>query len=65
MKKAPQKFTSAPKKAMGTKQVASGMGGMFGNVTPKKAEPDAFAPTKAMVKPKKGALKTKLAGVRL
>lgn len=66
MKKAAkaQKFTSAPKPAAGRKQVASGMGGMFGNVTPKKPEPDNFAPKRSQVKPK-GSARTRLAGVKL
>lgn len=60
-----QKFTTAPKKSIGTRQVAKGMGGMFGNVTPKKPEPDNFAPKKSDTKPKKGSAEARLKGVRL
>lgn len=63
------KFTTAPKaggKSIGKKQSAGhGMGGMFGNITPKKPEPDNFAPKRSDVKPKKSSPKSRLLGVKL
>lgn len=64
-----QAFTTEPKagkKAIGkTQSVGHGMGGMFGNVTPKKPEPDTKPPTRAMTRPKKGSAKSRLEGVKL
>lgn len=66
MKVGKQKFTTAPKAAIGKKQVAgAGMSGMFGNVTKKKAEPDNFVPKKSDIKPKKGSARSRLEGVKL
>lgn len=64
-----QATTTAPKaggKSIGKKQSAGhSMGGMFGNVTPKKPEPDNFAPKRADVRPKKGSTRSRLEGVKL
>lgn len=67
--RAKQADTTSPKaggKSIGKKQTsAPGMGGMFGNVTKKKPEPDNFAPRKSDVKPKKGSVRSRLEGVKL
>lgn len=69
MKRMAQAFTTAPKaggKSIGKRQSAGhGMGGMFGNVTPKKPEPDTKPPTRAQLRPKKGSAKSRLEGVKL
>lgn len=65
------KFTTAPKaggKSIGKKQtVGHEMGGMFGKVTPKKPEPDNFAPKRKDIKTGKVDSKyaKRLQGVKL
>lgn len=62
--RAKQSMTSAPK--AGKKQSAgSGMGGLFGNVTKKKPEPDNFAPKKSDTRAVSKARRARLEGVKL
>lgn len=61
--RAKQVLTTAPK--AGKKQSPAGMGGMFGNVTKKKPEPDNFAPKKSDTRAVSKARKARLEGVKL